>query len=153
MNKKNELDELRKLGEICGTKVAKTHDGNEIYDKAILYTFNNNKIKMQKGVVTIYKTLKNGKTIYKNAVFTNDKSRYIGLSGEEFTIKNNTIWVKSFYKSDLNIIRNMVSTYYLRKAKKAHDEYLKYIKKYSNFSNNNAENLRRLIMNTLNDAE
>ena len=111
------------------------HDENEIYDKAILYTFKNDKIKIQSGVVTIYKTLKNGKTIYENAVFTNDKSRYTGLSGEEFTIKNNTIWTKSFCKSDLNVIHAMLSTYYLRKAKKAHDEYLKYIEKSNNFSN------------------
>ena len=116
------------------------HDENEIYDKAILYTFKNEKIKIQSGIVTIYKTLKNGKTIYENAVFTNDKSRYTGISIEEFTIKNNTIWTKSFCKSDLNVIHAMLSTYYLRKAKKAHDEYLKYIEKSNNFSNNNAEN-------------
>ena len=116
------------------------HDENEIYDKAILYTFKNDKIKIQSGIVTIYKTLKNGKTIYENAVFTNDKSRYTGISIEEFTIKNNTIWTKSFCKSDLNVIHAILSTYYLRKAKKAHDEYLKYIEKSNNFSNNNAEN-------------
>ena len=116
------------------------HDENERYDKAILYTFKNDKIKIQSGIVTIYKTLKNGKTIYENAVFTNDKSRYTGISIEEFTIKNNTIWTKSFCKSDLNVIHAILSTYYLRKAKKAHDEYLKYIEKSNNFSNNNAEN-------------
>lgn len=116
------------------------HDENEIYDKAILYTFKNDKIKIQSGIVTIYKTLKNGKTIYENAVFTNDKSRYTGISIEEFTIKNNTIWTKSFCKSDLNVIHAMLSTYYLRKAKKAHDEYLKYIEKSNNFFNNNAGN-------------
>ena len=116
------------------------HDENEIYDKAILYIFKNDKIKIQSGIVTIYKTLKNGKTIYENAVFTNDKSRYTGISIEEFTIKNNTIWTKSFCKSDLNVIHAILSTYYLRKAKKAHDEYLKYIEKSNNFSNNNAGN-------------
>ena len=117
-----------------------SHDENEIYDKAILYIFKNDKIKIQSGIVTIYKTLKNGKTIYENAVFTNDKSRYTGISIEEFTIKNNTIWTKSFCKSDLNVIHAMLSTYYLRKAKKAHDEYLKYIEKSNNFSNNNDGN-------------
>lgn len=117
-----------------------SHDENEIYDKAILYTFKNDKIKIQSGIVTIYKTLKNGKTIYEKAVFTNDKYRCTGISIEEFTIKNNTIWTKSFCKSDLNVIHAILSTYYLRKAKKAHDEYLKYIEKSNNFSNNNAEN-------------
>ena len=34
------------------------HDENEIYDKAILYAFKNDKIKIQSGIVTIYKTLK-----------------------------------------------------------------------------------------------